>query len=57
MLENIDLIEEELRVFDVFLCDFFDCPPLPSLFLLGFIDYAIGSFAEFLGLKKGLLLG
>jgi hypothetical protein len=48
-LKYLNLIAEEFRIFDIFLGNFFDSPPLTSMFFLGLEDDAVGPFSQFLG--------
>ena len=57
LFEDVDLVQKEFRVFDVLLCDFLNSSPFTSMFLLGLIDYAVGSLAKFLSTQRRCTFG
>lgn len=46
--EDLNLIAEKFRIFDIFLGDFLDSPPFTSMLFLGLEDDPISSLAQFL---------
>ncbi len=54
-LQDFNLIEQQFRLFDVLLGDFFDGSPLRAVLFLAFVYDSIGAFSEFLNGRCGTL--
>lgn len=54
-LQDFYLIQQQFRLFDVLLGDFFYGPPLRAILFLAFIHDSIGAFSKFLGEGGGTL--
>lgn len=55
-LEDADLIQQQIGLFDGLFGDLLDSPPLGSILLLGLVDSPVGALAELLS-GRGSTLG
>jgi hypothetical protein len=56
LLQDFDLVDEELRLLNVFFGDFLHSPPWPvDIFLFGFVHHSISASSKFLSLDRNYL--